>query len=131
VKQKKIKKSWVKALMSGEYNQTTETLYNPDEDAYCCLGVLCEVAPMVERVEDGLGVRYIIPDVAHSAEVDIPPEAWPLFNLDRIVKIPKKYRETWFDSNRDVQPTLHAVLVHMNDHGATFKRIARFVEKWA
>ena len=37
-----IKDRWVKALESGEYDQTKGYLH--DEDGYCCLGVLCEIA---------------------------------------------------------------------------------------
>ena len=38
---KDIADMWVKALRSGEYKQTTETLQ--DDGGYCCLGVLCRV----------------------------------------------------------------------------------------
>ena len=34
-------KKVIKALRSGEYKQTTETLQ--DEYGYCCLGVMCDV----------------------------------------------------------------------------------------
>lgn len=37
---RKIKKLWLDALESGEYKQTTETLYDPDTKGFCCLGVL-------------------------------------------------------------------------------------------
>lgn len=37
-------KKWVVALRSGEYKQTTNQLYNADEDAYCCLGVACAIS---------------------------------------------------------------------------------------
>lgn len=42
-----IKEKWVAALRSGEYKQGRGTLKYTDRDdnaAYCCLGVLCEVA---------------------------------------------------------------------------------------
>lgn len=39
---KTIKKLWVKALRSGEYKQGHERL-RTQEDAYCCLGVLCNL----------------------------------------------------------------------------------------
>lgn len=39
---KKVKKKWVKALRSGKYKQTRETL--KDKHGYCCLGVLCDLA---------------------------------------------------------------------------------------
>ena len=41
---KKLKAKWVKALRSGGFKQTTDTLYKEREDAYCCLGVLCRMA---------------------------------------------------------------------------------------
>src|SRR5258708_27314920 len=36
-----VKKKWVDALKSGEYQQTTGTL--KDNNSYCCLGVLCDL----------------------------------------------------------------------------------------
>ena len=38
---KKLKKKWVKALRSGQYQQTHGQLRT--EEGYCCLGVLCDV----------------------------------------------------------------------------------------
>lgn len=40
----KIKTDWVKALTSGYYKQTTGCLFNADEDTFCCLGVLTDLA---------------------------------------------------------------------------------------
>jgi len=40
---KDIAKKWVKALRSGKYGQTTDELQ--DDGGFCCLGVLCEIAP--------------------------------------------------------------------------------------
>ncbi len=37
-----VMKKWVKALRSGQYKQTTQRLV--DNDEFCCLGVLCDVA---------------------------------------------------------------------------------------
>lgn len=42
----KIKARWVKALRSGEYQQTGGTLVRhaqSDSPRHCCLGVLCEI----------------------------------------------------------------------------------------
>ena len=36
-----IKKKWIAALRSGEYQQTCEVLRN--EDGFCCLGVLTDL----------------------------------------------------------------------------------------
>lgn len=37
------KVKWLAALRSGDFKQTTRRLYGGEEDAYCCMGVLCEV----------------------------------------------------------------------------------------
>ena len=40
---KSIAMKWVEALRSGKYKQGTGELYNKEENAYCCLGVLCAI----------------------------------------------------------------------------------------
>jgi hypothetical protein len=45
---KEIRDKWLAALRSGEYEQTTGILRNTTP-AYCCLGVLCEVAGVPRR----------------------------------------------------------------------------------
>ena len=46
---KELKAKWIAALRSGEYPQTRQALR--DDQGFCCLGVLCEVAgiPRFER----------------------------------------------------------------------------------
>jgi hypothetical protein len=39
----KLKAKWIKALRSGEYKQGKTFLYKANEEAYCCLGVLCAI----------------------------------------------------------------------------------------
>lgn len=59
-----IKKKWVEALRSGEYEQTEGQLRVDDEKGkpvgYCCLGVLCEV----------MGAKYIPTRGRADAEKD-------------------------------------------------------------
>lgn len=38
-----VKRAWVEALRSGEYQQVEGRLYDRYRDGYCCLGVLCDV----------------------------------------------------------------------------------------
>ena len=40
--------AWVEALRSGDYKQGKGALRTADGD-YCCLGVACEISPVVER----------------------------------------------------------------------------------
>jgi len=50
-------KKWVKALRSGKYKQGRYCLRQDDE--YCCLGVLCEVAGLKGRkMPSALNDRY-------------------------------------------------------------------------
>ncbi len=56
-----VKTEWVKRLRSGDYPQTKEHLR--DDNGYCCLGVLCEVAREAnvvtyERIEGGTAVFH-------------------------------------------------------------------------
>lgn len=65
-----IKRRWVEALRSGEYEQGTGALRQLDEDGkvvgYCCLGVLCDV------VKDDLGIDWQ-PNGAFDGQVGLPP----------------------------------------------------------
>jgi hypothetical protein len=54
---------WVAALESGEFAQTQSQLYDPDTDAYCCLGVACEVARREGAIEWYEGTLGGLPDV--------------------------------------------------------------------
>lgn len=59
---KVLKKKWIEALRSGDYEQGKFLLRSP-EGAYCCLGVLCNVAgfkPRHRRCEDtnNYSIRY-------------------------------------------------------------------------
>jgi len=50
----KLKAKWVEALRFGEYRQSTRQLRKLEADghvAYCCLGVLCEVAHLSRHGE--------------------------------------------------------------------------------
>ncbi len=41
-----LRDKWLKALRSGEYEQTIEVLH--DNTGYCCLGVLCDISGLGE-----------------------------------------------------------------------------------
>jgi len=46
-----VKRKWLAALRSGEFEKGQHCLY--DGDSYCCLGVLCKVIGAEERHTDG------------------------------------------------------------------------------
>lgn len=39
-----IKNAWIENLLSGKFEQGQQVLHNEENDTYCCLGVLCEMA---------------------------------------------------------------------------------------
>lgn len=60
-----IKAEWIKALRSGEFQQGSGKLVGVSVQgglSFCCLGVLCEISPVVERFyvndSNGLILRY-------------------------------------------------------------------------
>lgn len=61
---KKIKKLWIKALTSGKYTQTRETLLADNNKSMCCLGVLCKVQGFTNAAIKG---RAMPQDVAKCA----------------------------------------------------------------
>jgi hypothetical protein len=97
-------KLWVKALRSGEYEQTTGVL--KDKAGYCCLGVLCELA-----AKDG-GPKFKSDERGHmfyAGELLNPPRTMSKF----------------------LGITRHlSVLVCMNDNeDKNFDEIADYIEK--
>lgn len=78
-----VKGLWTEALESGEYPQTKNRL--KDDDGYCCLGVLCELAvqagvicPFVET-EYGWVLRT---ESDHEVEAVLPLEVQIWAGLD-------------------------------------------------
>lgn len=100
-----LMKRWIAALRSGEYKQGQFTLFNPEEQAYCCLGVLC-VEAGVKLTNDG-----------GTADMD----------TQKMYEVPTDTLEAVPLSPRDVEK-----LVDMNDHykkPASFSEIADFLEQ--
>lgn len=48
----RIKKLWVEALRSGEYEQGRGVLHNYTANTYCCLGVLCRLYDDMKKKDD-------------------------------------------------------------------------------
>ena len=99
---------WVAALRSGEFEQGAKALH-PD-DAYCCLGVMCEIAPDVAWTSDyhpdRVAANFVVMDSNGK-----PPEA--------------VMREFGLDSYAG-EPDL---LVEFNDGGDyDFEDIANWIE---
>lgn len=108
----KIRKKWVQALRSGEYQQTIGRLRSiPGYDhipkpAYCCLGVLCDL---------------------HRRE---KPKSRHWFNddmyLGELSSLPDQVLE--WAGIADAEETISTLIDLNDDKGAGFKRIATWIE---
>jgi hypothetical protein len=100
-----VKQKWVAALISGGYEQGSGCLRDKD-DKFCCLGVLCEL-----HREENLGQAWIgCNNKGYMACYQFPPHKvseWAGLKLD------------------DEQS-----LARMNDEGASFEEIAKYIEEF-
>jgi hypothetical protein len=131
----KIKKLWLKALRSGEYEQGTGALR--DLSFYCCLGVLCDLgakAGLGAWADDTDGdLEFIafhdkmpakggsIPDTSETSLTLAVMEWAGLDGNDPEVTIKAGPEEGEVDRNE--------ALSCLNDGNYTFKQIADLIEK--
>lgn len=125
-----IKARWIKALLSGDYEQTKFRLKSKDSpNSYCCMGVLCDLY-MQERGKEwklkpdsatkaGHGAAYF----CEEQYMEIPEEvlSWAgLTEEEMVVEI--------FIGSDDEPPHL-ATLIELNDdHNYTFEDIAKVIK---
>lgn len=106
-----MKKKWLAALRSGEYNQGKGALYDPITEGYCCLGVL-------EHVCDGNVEMYTGGPKAKA--MAMPTEEW--YEANGVAGLEDKQHDVF-------GTTTEWHLAHMNDQGKSFAEIADFIEK--
>lgn len=106
---------WIKALKSGQYEQTGDQLGAGDDKSFCCLGVLCDLAG-----RDG-GPQWgdKLPNELLRSSDDQTSGY-----LEESDGLPPRYMTKFFG--------LHAKevgkLARMNDNGKSFKQIADWLE---
>lgn len=115
-----IKTRWVEALRSKKYKQGTGYLHNRsnEQDYYCCLGVLCELA-----VADGVIVRK---KVAFNDGYGPKGGSWQAF--DRQVLPPAVMEWAELDDSCGTLPNCDS-LTELNDEGRDFEQIADLIEE--
>lgn len=79
----KLKAKWVKALRSGKYAQAEGQLRR--NGGYCCLGVLCEIAPGVKLDESGNASTGRYPYEEHLGFSDLEGPGCKLFGIPKRV----------------------------------------------
>ena len=145
---------WVPALRSGNYKQTRERLR--DENGYCCLGVVCDIAgskwssyTIYETDEEGDEVELtgyaVLDDVYENREnlpsgitdkygfVDANSVSVSEANVGRVPTFVKFIEEhvpvngTCFHYN--YQGVININLAALNDAGMTFEQLANLIEE--
>ena len=106
--QKQHRRELVKALRYGGYKQAQHSLRSGD--SFCCLGVACDIS--------GLGEWH------HKSHKEIK-------YLNAFGILPKAVMEYYgfVASNGKIDSRYNRSLVHLNDKGTSFKKIANIIEK--
>jgi hypothetical protein len=128
-----VRNAWVKALRSGEYQQTEGALCKVVDTydgepvlGFCCLGVLSELAikhGASVSVDEFAGDLYE-PARTYDGEENFPPYAvakWALGTDERT-----NWDVRYVDPDEDLDT--HSALADRNDGGATFREIADLIE---
>lgn len=131
-----IRDLWLDVLVSGQYKQTQGALSNAQ--GFCCLGVLCDihsnVAPKNARKEWATSVHTSEYDgEAEMLSLRIGRWAFPeLKAVDQGVSVwnskKKEYVREVPDSPSGRAEILLYILANMNDEGASFQKIAKYIE---
>lgn len=108
---KEIKKVWLEALRSGDYEQTTGHLKK--RDGYCCLGVLCNLGPsknwnIVSEYDEANNIHTFTGPDGDESKTMIPCDV--------------RLRTGLSDDEAET-------LADMNDRGGTFNEIADYIEE--
>lgn len=123
-----VKEAWVKALRSGEYPQSTRSLQN--NNGFCCLGVLCDLAMKNGWVDDA---RWLPPEdgamaFSHGTEYGTMIKS----SLPSRTLLSRMFETSIEDIGLEAALTplgCDQSVFQMNDHGETFAEIADAIEK--
>lgn len=126
----KTKHKWIAALRSDYYKQGKQYLAKQRTPKapirHCCLGVLCEILPYVERIQRNNEFVYVATEEEERSSTILPFEIAQKEGLDR--------SSPWIDyPGKDefgYTTTFRISLVELNDTGFTFNQIADLIERF-
>ena len=111
---KDMKKKWIKALRSGQYDQTTGSLVDPEGKSFCCLGVLCNIQPGVVWGSRSASIEEFDDPIAFDGNKKIG-------EFGCLTKTFKK--------KIGLKEETENKLISMNDEGASFDAIANYIQE--
>lgn len=106
--------NWIKALLSGRYEQGKGVLHSSLDNKYCCLGVVCDVLGVREKKDDEC---YIFGTSKDSSNVSLPK-----YVMEKLGMAGDEGQAAFSDSGK-------LVLTYLNDHGSSFNKIAKILMK--
>jgi hypothetical protein len=118
---KHVKKKWLNALRSGNYTQGTDRLVD-DDDNFCCLGVLCNIAP------ESAGKWTSYQDYSNKEEWGFEHK----FGYIHTSILPKSVQK-WAGLDSP-NPLVYVIngdqyeITRLNDAGYTFEQLADIIE---
>jgi hypothetical protein len=113
-----IKRRWIEALRSGEYEQGTYSLRSMkgDKVTYCCLGVLCDLYAKEK------GTKWYMLSNEYftfmSLRSELPQKVMKWAGIKR------------YDGEFSYKNGKDTSLMGLNDDGKSFKQIADVIEKY-
>ncbi len=121
-----VKRKWLKALRSGDYPQTHGILH--DEEGFCCLGVLCDLAVEGGVVDPPKKIDYI----SHDRKGQHVEKTYYVYGEEKWRELLPRKVMAWAGlvaPNPLVKSKLGLTLSGLNDRGRSFKQIANIIER--
>lgn len=126
-----IRDAWVENLTNGEYEQTTQVLHNVTENAYCCLGVLCDMAVKAgvigEPFEKNMWISSKDADLQVATYTDSEGDYWTSVLPPEVIAWSGIGSDTGYFAYKTKPGT--DGLAGLNDNGATFAEIANVIKE--
>lgn len=124
---KRNRKAWLEALRSGKYKQTTGKLKSRN-GAYCCLGVLCEVAEVPKKF-NGFDYTYG-PEDGKSwkdrSSTSLPTQAMEWLGVT--ISEPKLAKPVTITKG-GIERQVSSLITLNDDYGWSFAQIADAIEE--
>lgn len=120
---------WVRALRSGKRKQSKKHLYEPNENGFCCLGVMLDDSEEFQLVAGGRFVTYD-PEIIDFYVGWVNEHGDEIYGDLSYLEIEDEEFPEWLREYFGMSEELHGVFIAMNDdEGKTFNQIADKVEE--
>lgn len=127
---REVLREWVSALRSGEYAQGQSHLHNETDNAYCCLGVLSELAVKAGVIPPPVSCPIgddVVLSSFYGGYTEMPPPE--VYEWVGVATGELHLKQPLTLNGRHVSDLTYTKLANMNDDGESFADIADAIEK--